>query len=85
MTRIRAPTPPAEATRAMTGNGTGYGSGPEAGVGRLTARGSIADRPSAPVAVMIDGRQVPLTSRQTKLRDRYMPNRPNDMPVQYRR
>lgn len=40
---------------------------------------------SAPVAVMIDGRQVPLTSRQTKLRDRYMPNRPDDMPVQYRR
>lgn len=40
---------------------------------------------SAPVAVMIDGRQVPLTSRQTKLRDRYMPNRPNDMPAQYRR
>ena len=40
---------------------------------------------TAPVAVMIDGRQVPLTSRQTKLRDRYMPNRPNDMPVQYRR
>ncbi len=40
---------------------------------------------SAPVAVMIDGRQVPMTSRQTKLRDRYMPNRPDDMPVQYRR
>lgn len=40
---------------------------------------------SAPVAVMIDGKQVPLTSRQTKLRDRYMPNRPDDMPVQYRR
>ena len=40
---------------------------------------------SAPVAVMIDGRQVPLTSRQTKLRDRYMPNRSDDMPVQYRR
>jgi imidazolonepropionase-like amidohydrolase len=40
---------------------------------------------TAPVAVMIDGRQVPLVSRQTKLRDRYMPNRPDDMPVQYRR
>ncbi|MFC3713092.1 amidohydrolase family protein [Sphingoaurantiacus capsulatus] len=40
---------------------------------------------SAPVSVMIDGRQVPLTSRQTKLRDRYMPNRPDTMPVQYRR
>lgn len=40
---------------------------------------------SAPVAVMIDGRQVSMTSRQTKLRDRYMPNRPDDMPVQYRR
>jgi imidazolonepropionase-like amidohydrolase len=40
---------------------------------------------SAPVAVMIDGRQVPLVSRQTRLRDRYMPNRPQDMPEHYRR
>ena len=40
---------------------------------------------SAPVAVMIDGKSVPLVSRQTKLRDRYMPNRPMDMPEHYRR
>jgi len=40
---------------------------------------------SAPVAVMIDGREVPLVSRQTRLRDRYMPNRSKELPEHYRR
>ena len=40
---------------------------------------------SAPTTVMIDGRQVPMVSRQTKLRDRYMPGRAKDMPDHYRR
>lgn len=40
---------------------------------------------SAPVAVYIDGKPVPLTSRQTQLRDRYLRLNPEGMPYQYKR
>ena len=41
---------------------------------------------SAPVAVMIDGKPIALVSRQTKLRDRYMPGRARtDLPQHYQR
>lgn len=40
---------------------------------------------SAPVAVLIDGVQQPMTSRQTQLRDRYRDLKPDALPLQYRR
>ena len=41
---------------------------------------------SAPVAVLIDGKPVPLVSRQTKLRDRYRPGKPaTGLPLSYGR
>lgn len=40
---------------------------------------------SAPVAVYIDGKPVPMTSRQTQLRDRYLRLKPDGMPYQYKR
>ncbi len=41
---------------------------------------------SAPVAVLIGGQQVPLVSRQTKLRDRYYPGKAStQLPLHYQR
>lgn len=40
---------------------------------------------SAPVAVIIRGTEVPLVSRQTKLRDRYLGLDPGDKPFAYKR
>lgn len=40
---------------------------------------------SAPVAVFMQGKEIPLVTRQTKLRDRYAPaTRPNPLPPAYR-
>jgi hypothetical protein len=38
---------------------------------------------SAPVAIFIDGRPQPTTSRQTQLRRRYMNPAPGDLPKAY--
>lgn len=40
---------------------------------------------SAPTAVFIDGRTIPLVSRQTKLRDRYLNLDESQLPVGYRK
>lgn len=40
---------------------------------------------SAPVAVYIDGKPVPMTSRQTQLRDRYLRLKQDGLPYQYKR
>jgi cytosine/adenosine deaminase-related metal-dependent hydrolase len=40
---------------------------------------------SAPTAVLINGREVELTSRQTELRDRYLTLKRGELPVQYQR
>jgi imidazolonepropionase-like amidohydrolase len=40
---------------------------------------------SAPTAVLINGRPVALTSRQTELRDRYLSLKRGDLPIQYKR
>ncbi len=40
---------------------------------------------SAPLAVFIDGKSVPMTSRQTQLRDRYLQLKQDGMPYQYKR
>lgn len=40
---------------------------------------------SAPTAVLIDGREQPLVSRQTRLRDRYLGLKPGEKTLHYRR
>ncbi|WP_342776666.1 amidohydrolase family protein [Hankyongella ginsenosidimutans] len=40
---------------------------------------------SAPTAVFIDGQTIPLVSRQTELRDRYLNLDESTLPVGYRR
>jgi imidazolonepropionase-like amidohydrolase len=40
---------------------------------------------SAPTAVLINGKPVALTSRQTELRDRYLSLKRGELPVQYKR
>ena len=40
---------------------------------------------TAPTAVYIDGKPMPMTSRQTELRDRYLRLNPNGLPYQYKR
>lgn len=40
---------------------------------------------SAPVAVYVNGKAMPMTSRQVELRDRYLGLEPGSLPYQYRR
>lgn len=46
--------------------------------------GDPLEAASAPTMVFIDGVRQSLESRQTRLRDRYAPDRPRDLPEQYR-
>jgi len=47
--------------------------------------GDPLEETSAPVAVFIDGRPQPMTSRQTELRDRYLGLQRGDLTLRYRR
>ena len=47
--------------------------------------GDPLETTSAPVAVFIDGRPQPMTSRQTELRDRYLGLQRGDLTLRYRR